>query len=233
MDVLTDDHERAQVVRKWWSDNWKSLTLGIVIALGGMIGYNQYKSYQLDTAAKYAYEMSQLQAKVTLSPEAAKKDVDAFLAEHKDIYGSLLSLDLAAANSKAGKYELALENAKFASENGGKLVAPNAKLVQAHVLAQLGKSEDAIKVLESISEKAYEVEKFETLGDIYFATNNLDKAHDAYQSAMTSCEQKKISINPLLQMKADNLAKEGDAPAYKRAQALQEVIAKSATEIKK
>src|SRR5574344_1621487 len=197
MDVLTDDHERAQVVRKWWSDNWKSLTLGIVIALGGMIGYNQYKSYQLDTAAKYAYEMSQLQAKVTLSPEAAKKDVDAFLAEHKDIYGSLLSLDLVAANSKAGKYELALENAKFASENGGKLVAPNAKLVQAHVLAQLG------------------------------------KAHDAYQSAMTSCEQKKISINPLLQMKADNLAKEGDAPAYKRAQALQEVIAKSATEIKK
>ena len=26
MDVLTDDHEREEVVRKWWHENWLSLT---------------------------------------------------------------------------------------------------------------------------------------------------------------------------------------------------------------
>ena len=28
MDVLTDDHEREQVVRKWWSEYWKPIALG-------------------------------------------------------------------------------------------------------------------------------------------------------------------------------------------------------------
>ena len=62
---------------------------------------------------------------------------------------------------------------------------------------------------------------------------DLDKAHDAYKKALDVSESKKISISPLLQMKFDNLIKDGDEPAFKRAQKLEEVIASSASEIKK
>ena len=78
MDVLTDDHEREQVVKKWWSDNWKSLALGIVIALGGMIGYRQYQNYQHDAAAKKAFELSTIQTKLSLKQENAVGKVEIY-----------------------------------------------------------------------------------------------------------------------------------------------------------
>ncbi len=233
MDVLTDDHEREQVVRKWWSENWKSLALGIVIALGGMIGYRQYQNYQHDEAAKKAFELSTIQTKLSMNQENAVNLAEAFVKEHEDLYGSLMSLDLAAVNSSKGQYDKALENAEFAVKNGGDLVAPNAKFVQAHVLAQMKKYDEAISLLENMNTNAYAVEKYETLGDVFYAKGELNQAHDAYLKALSVCEEKKIAINPLLQMKADNLIHDGDTPAYKRAQVLAEEISKSAAEIKK
>jgi len=233
MDVLTDDHEREQVVRKWWSENWKSLTLGIVIAIGGMVGYRQYQNYQFEKAAENASKLNQVKTALILNQSSAQEAADSFLSEHEDIYGALLSLDMAAISSAKGDYDKALEHAQFAAENGGDLVSPNAQIVQAQILAQLKKYDDAVNVLNLVTATAYDVEKNETLGDIYFAKGELDKAHDAYAKAIEVCQNKKIAINPLLQMKADNLIKNGETPAYKKAALLSEEIARSASEIKK
>lgn len=233
MDVLTDDHEREEVVRKWWHENWLSLTVGVVIAIGAMVGYRQYQSYQNDTSAKYAYEMSTLQTKLVLNPANTTADAQKFIKDHEDIYGSLLALDLSSIEAKHGNYDKALENALFAKKNGGDLVSPNATLVAAQILTEQKKFVEAVKELDSVKSEAYEIEKQELLGDIYFAKKDLDKAHDAYKKALDVSESKKISISPLLQMKFDNLIKDGDEPAFKRAQKLEEVIASSASEIKK
>src|SRR5574344_1824025 len=105
MDVLTDDHEREQVVRKWWHDNWLSLAVGIVIAVGGMVGYRYYQDYKVSNAEEYAYKLSSIQTKLVLQPTEGKEEAKAFIAEHKDIYGSLLSLDVAQLLCAEGKYE--------------------------------------------------------------------------------------------------------------------------------
>ena len=108
---------------------------------------------------------------------------------------------------KAGKalmdhnYDKALENALFAKKNGGDLVSPNATLVAAQILTEQKKFDEAVKELDSVKSEAYEIEKQELLGDIYFAKKDLDKAHDAYKKALDVSESKKISISPLLQMK--------------------------------
>lgn len=233
MDVLTDDHEREQVVRKWWHDNWLSLAVGIVIAVGGMVGYRYYQDYKVSNAEEYAYKLSSIQTKLVLQPTEGKEEAKAFIAEHKDIYGSLLSLDVAQLLCAEGKYEEALDSASFAAENGGKLVAPNAVLVKAHILTQDKKYDEAVKALDDLSQSAYAIEKNELLGDIYLQQGNKDAAHDAYAKALAECEAQKISINPILQMKADSLIKEGDTAAFERALKLEEQIAASATSIKK
>ena len=233
MDVLTDDHEREQVVRKWWHENWLSLTVGIVIAIALMIGYKQYQVYKNDKAAANAYEMSQIQTALVLKPTESIEKAQAFIKEHEDIYGSLLSLDLASTYIAQKAYDKALDSANFASKNGGKLVAPNASLMAAHILTEQKKYDEAIKIVNGIESKAYEVEKQELLGDIYVAKNDLDKAHDAYAKALDACEAQKIAINSLLQMKADSLIKDGDKTAFSRAQKLQEQINASATQVKK
>ena len=233
MDVLTDDHEREQVVRKWWHDNWLSLTVGIVIAIGAMVGYRYYQDYKTTQAQEYAYKMSTLQSKLVIDPTAGKTQSIEFINEHKDLYGSLLSLDLAAILCNEGKFEEALTYVNFAKDNGGKLVAPNAVLVKAHILAQAKKYEEAVSELNALKQDAYAVEKYELLGDIYALSNQLDKAHDAYNDAIKECEKQNIAITSILQIKADSLIKQGDTPAFVRAQKLDEQIAKSASKIKK
>lgn len=233
MDVLTDDHEREQVVRKWWHDNWLSLTVGIVIAIGGLVGYRQYQSYVNETSAENAYKMSALQTKLVINPTEGVKEAQGFISEHEDIYGSLLSLDLAAVHLKAGKFDEAYNSAMFAVKHGGKLVSPNATVVAASILTEQKKYDEAIGLLDSVKTDAYAIEKQELLGDIYVAQGKNDSAHDAYLKAIELSESKKKAVNPLLQMKFDSLIKEGEEPAFKRAAELEKEIQASASDVRK
>lgn len=225
MDVLTDDHEREQVVRKWWSENWKPIAIGVVIALGGLLGYRQWQSYELEKAQTQAYELSQMQTKLALNQSNSKEEAKAFIKSHEDIYGALLALDLATVEIISGDYDAAYENVDFAAAHGGDLVAPNASLAKARLLGQLKKYDEAQKVLAAISSKAYEIEKSEVSGDLYMANGNKVKAHDAYKKAIDLCVERKVAINPLLQMKFDNVIAQGDTPAYKTAEKLNNQIA--------
>ena len=217
MDVLTDDHEREQVVRKWWHENWKPIALGIVIALGGLIGFRQYQAYTLEKSQQQAYALYQMQYKLSVSPKDTEKDAAAYLKEHEDIYGALLALDLAAYESSKGQFEQALEHAEFAVKNGGKLVTPSASLSKARIQAQLKQYDDAVKTLDGINSDAYAVEKAEIKGDVLLAKGDREGARNAYREAVKLCEDKKIQINPLLTMKLDDVAKEGDRPAFEEA----------------
>lgn len=233
MDVLTDDHEREQVVRNWWHENWLSLTVGVVIAIGGMVGYRYYQDHKTTQAQEYAYQMSAIQTKLNLEPTKALEQASSFIKEHEDIYGSLLSLDVAAVQTNEGKYDEALKSVDFAIENGGKLVAPNATLVKAHILTQSQKYDEAVVLLEGLTQDAYAVEKQELLGDIYLLQGKKDLASKAYQEAISICEQKNIAITSVLQIKADSLIADGQTPAFERAIKLEEKIAAQATKIKK
>ena len=45
MDILTDEHEREEAVRKWWHEHWKPIALGVAIALLGLVAVRQYRCY--------------------------------------------------------------------------------------------------------------------------------------------------------------------------------------------
>ncbi len=214
MDVLTDDHEREQVVRKWWHENWKPIALGIVIALGGLIGFRQYQAYNLEKAQQQSYELYQAQYKLASSPETGATEAKKFLEEHQDIYGAMLALDLASYESSKKEFEQAAEHAKFAVKNGGKLIAPAGSLNLARIQAQLKQYDDAIKTLDGISSDAYAIEKAEVKGDVLLAKGDIAAAHDAYQNAVKLSLDKKVQISPLLAMKLDDVAKAGDTPAF-------------------
>ncbi|MBQ4246894.1 MAG: tetratricopeptide repeat protein [Succinivibrio sp.] len=232
MDVLTDDHEREQVVRKWWSENWKSLALGIVIAVGGMVGVQQYKAYTLRTSQDKAYQVYAIRTALA-TPNATYEDAEKFVSENSDIYGSLVALELASVQIQKGEYDKALFNTRYAMENGSDLIQPNAALATAKILLELKKYDEAIAACQKISANAYAAEKNEVLGDIYFAQGKQDQAHDAYLEAISQCKDKKIAINPVLQMKFDNLIKEGETPAFREAAKLDKEIRISSTKVVK
>ncbi len=232
MDVLTDDHEREQAVRKWWGENWKSITLGVVIALGGLIGYRQYQSYELEKSQAQAYELYQLQTQLSLNNSDAKDKATAFIKEHDDIYGALLALDLSSVQIASGDYEAARSNVQFAAKHGGDLIAPNAVLAEARLETQLKNYDKAHALINSIKSEAFAVEKAELSGDIYLQANDKDKARLAYKDAIELCKERKIAINPLLQSKFDSVIANGDTPAYKTAIELNTQIAEQGVQLR-
>ncbi|MBO6258341.1 MAG: tetratricopeptide repeat protein [Succinivibrio sp.] len=232
MDVLTDDHEREQVVRAWWHEYWKPITFGVVIAIAGLLGYRQWQSYQLEQAQQQAYTLYQIQTKLQMKNDNAVADAEKFIAEHEDLYGSLLSLDLATKSATEGKYDEALKHIDFARQHGGELVVPVAQLSEAKVKAQNKDFEGALKSLSAIKDEAYLIERSETEGDILLAKGDRQGAHDAYKKALDISVERKVPINALLQMKFDNVIKAGDEPAYMIADKNNTEIAKRRGEVR-
>lgn len=220
MDVLTDDHEREEAVKKWWKEYWKPITLGVVIALGGLLGFRQYQAYQLSLLQDQALKLYNIQKDLRHDGINAIDKANEFITVNKDIYGSLLALDVASLQINAGKYDDAIKSVNFAKENGGNLVSTQATILEARLYAQKKEIDKAISLLDSVDKEVYGLEVYETLGDIYLSKGDKDSAHDNYKKAIDIAYEKKIGINPILQMKFDNLIKEGEKPAFKLSQEL-------------
>ena len=232
MDVLTDDHEREELVRNWWKENWKPIILGIVIALGLLVGYRQWQAYELKQSQQTAYEMYQIKTQLHLKQSGAEEQAKTFITAHEDIYGALLALDLAAQQAQNGQYAKALELLAQVEQNGGKLLFAPATLAKAKIQAANNSFDEALKTLDTIKEDAYQIETAEVRGDLLKQQGDLKGAHDAYKKALTLCAEKKQPISTLLQLKFDNLIQEGEEPAFKQAQILNQEIAKHTGEIR-
>ena len=220
MDVLTDDHEREEAVRKWWHEYWKPLTLGVVIALGGLLGWRQYQAYQLEQHQQDAYGVFQIQLQLQQQGTAALPQADAYKQEHQDVFGAVLALDTAAVQIQAQDYAGALKSVNFAKEHGGELIAPSAALTEARLLAQTGKREQADSILSSLLNGPYGPEAAEVQGDIALNAGDRAAARQHYQQAIDLLKARKVDISPVLQMKFDNVIAAGDEPAFRQAAAV-------------
>lgn len=214
MDVLTDDHEREEAVRKWWHEYWKPIALGVTIALAGLLGYRQYQAYVLEQNQAQALEVYKLQTTLQKQGVAALPAAKAFTAENDNVFGAVLSLDMAVAQIEARDYAGAAESVEFARKNGGELIAPSAALTQARLLAESGKPDEAIKVLDTLKNGAYSGEAWERQGDIEISRDNRSAAREAYMAAIKDYQDKKLDVPALLKIKFDNVIAAGDKPAF-------------------
>ncbi|MBT4452093.1 MAG: tetratricopeptide repeat protein, partial [Gammaproteobacteria bacterium] len=50
-DFVTDD-EQVERIKNWWSDNGSSVIAGLVIGIGGLMGWRYWVDYQTNVAAE-------------------------------------------------------------------------------------------------------------------------------------------------------------------------------------
>lgn len=215
MDILTDEHEREEVVRKWWHEHWKPIALGIALTLLCLVGIRQYQAYRLEQHQATAYEVYQLQSQLNTRGVAAVDSANEFLKEHEDVFGAILALDLARVQIGAGRYDESAKYVEFAQKHGGDLIAPQASLVLARIQCQNQQYDVALATINALKSEAYKADAAEVKGDILAAKGDLKGAHDAYAEAIKATQDAKLQISAILQMKFDNLIVAGDTPAYK------------------
>ncbi len=216
MDVYNSEEQQVEAIKSWWQENGKSIIAGVVIGFIGLFGWRFYNDHVRQkneaAAAEYQVVMQSLSEKHDKAFDAVAQFADA----HKDTYGDLASLQLATDAVKAGKLDLAVVQLRKVAERAhDETFKPVAAIRLARVLTAQNKAEEALKVLNGVTDEQYKAAVAEAKGDALLVSSQPEKAREAYNAAM---QAGKNGANPVLQMKLDDLAVAGsklEAPAAK------------------
>jgi len=204
VDVYNSEEQQVEAIKSWWQENGKSIIAGVVIGFVGLFGWRYYNDYTRQQSESSAAGYQQVMQNLSEQHEKAFAEVGQFIAEHKDTYGDLAALQLAAEAVKANKPELAAEQLRrVADQASDEEFKPVAGIRLARVLIAMNKPADALKILDSVTAGQYKAAVAEVRGDALLASSQPDKAREAYTAAM---QASKNGVNPVLQMKLDDLS---------------------------
>ena len=204
MDVYNSEEQQVEAIKSWWQENGKSIIAGVVIGFVGLFGWRYYNDYTRQQSESSAAGYQQVMQNLSEQHEKAFAEVGQFIAAHKDTYGDLAALQLAAEAVKANKPELAAEQLRRGADQASdEEFKPVAGIRLARVLIAMNKPADALKVLDSVTAGQYKAAVAEVRGDALLASSQPDKAREAYTAAM---QASKNGVNPVLQMKLDDLS---------------------------
>ncbi len=201
---LYDEHEQGERVRQWLQSNLPGLIIGLVIALGGVFGFQQYQQAQVSKQSAAAGSYNAIQSLIDGGD----------LAGAEDYFGQLQGLD------ESGYYKLAAMALAAAYVDAGRL-APAIEIYQAlwvrtdidslrgmvglrlaRLLEGQGDSDEALSILSGTAPIGYEGAWAEARGDIYFDQSEFALARQAYQQALDAPTDMGFGTT-LIQMKLD------------------------------
>jgi predicted negative regulator of RcsB-dependent stress response len=207
-EYLNDD-EQLQVLRRWWSNNGTALIVGLILAIGGVVGWRWYTDHTAarEEAASAAYQhYLQVRDSATASPA----DKDAALAvidtEFPASAYHVFALFYRARDAvEAGDYKqgaqwltAALDEAKDSS------MRDLARIRLARVQLQLGETQAALDLLQAVKGTGFRGYVAELKGDILLGQGNKAEALEAYRAAAAA--EDGAANDPVLKMKIVDLA---------------------------
>ncbi len=201
---LYDDHEQGERVRRWLQSNGVSIVLAVVLALGGVFGFQQYQASQLsnqNAAANYLNTIQQLVDSGEL--EMAEDYYERLEAIADDGFYWLATMSMATGYVDAGRLAPATALYQALWDAGGLgSMKGLVGLRLARLLTAQGDHQAALSVLSDAAPVGYEGAWAEARGDVHYDLGELEQARSAYEQALDAPEDMGFGSS-LLQMKYD------------------------------
>lgn len=215
MDDLQSEKEQIEELRAWWSEYGLYVVIGLVIAVAGIFGWNQYKSSRLaaQVAASELYETltvhvdnGDLDDAVKVAEELANDYANTAYAAQSKLAMARLYMD------KNRDQDAAAALSDLVSMRGNRELKLLGRLRLARVLLYQEKPQEVVDLLASQDDEAFRGLYAEVLGDAYARLGRVDEAAESYQTALADATQ---TVNRgLVQMKLNDLPEPtGAAPA--------------------
>lgn len=215
--MVTDKTEEEQVeaIKNWFQENGTSLIVGIVLALGGVFGYQSWQTSVQESgeeaSALYEDLMQTINANAMgqLDEETVSTGrfiTDQLKTDYSDsTYAHFAAMSMAKIAAQQGDLERAESELRWVMDNG---VEESIELITrqrlARVLLGRDKPEEALSLLEDVDAGAHTSSYEEVKGDIYVAMGREDEAQQAYRRALDTTVAD--TDKPILGMKLGNLA---------------------------
>jgi len=183
------DEEQAEALKRWWSENGKSIIGGIVVGLGLVFGWQGWNEHQRNQSEMATAEYDRFQLSIMQSDlEAAQVQASKISADYSSTaYDYFVALDLAKAlvankDFEGAKKQLELAIAS-ADDDGLKLIA-EARL--ARLLVAMNETDTARNLVRNAEGTPFAGEFAHIDGDIASVAGDRSAAGLAYQKALDS-----------------------------------------------
>ncbi|WP_129211731.1 YfgM family protein [Candidatus Pseudomonas adelgestsugas] len=207
--MLSADDDQLSEFKDWWKRNCKLLVIGglfVLVVVFGRQAWYQYQANQSRNASTTYQQLLEIMLILDDKLDLAQvvSQVDKLKHEFRNsTYAQYGSLFVAKVAVDTGKLDDAVIELKTISEKS--ILGEIARHRLAKVLAAQNKTNEALKLLSSHSDKTFTATCEELKGDLLVQIGDLDGAYAAYQAAQAELSDK--SAVGVLQIKLDNLAK--------------------------
>ena len=206
-DIFLTPEEQDERARKWLKDNGPALAIGIVLGLGAIFGYEQYKG---NVQSKAEQASALYQTALSEVADSSLSNIDAQVKELKENYASssyaakavLLKAKKLSINDLDAAYDelsWVVGNAKVAG------LQHTARIRQAKIKLSQGDLDQA-KALASVSPtQGFESNYAEILAEVNAREGNSEAARDYFQKAIDTLPTSQSGYAQLLTLKMDRL----------------------------
>ena len=183
------DNEREEQLRRWWSENWLWIFGGVALGLGALGGWQYWQKSRF--AAAESDESTYMAVLESLSKNdkdtAVQKASDLRALHPKSPYADQSDLALARADVGAQQFDDAAKRLRTVADSSRD---PQLRLIAlsrlARVLAEQGKHDDALKLLDPAQAGSFAPLFHEVRGDVLAAKGDAAAARKEYDAALAA-----------------------------------------------
>ncbi|MFC1014624.1 YfgM family protein [Pasteurella multocida] len=187
MAYTAEEEQELNEIKTWWKENYKTLIASIIIAFGGVFGWNYWQSHQLNkiqqTSAQYE------QALYSTADFASKSaQIEQFVqANSKTSYAVLALLEKAKVEVEKKEFAQAEQSLKQAlAQSTDENLSSITALRLASVQYQQQAFDMALDSLKQVKESSWDSRKNLLIGDILLAKGDKVAAKASYQQALNN-----------------------------------------------
>lgn len=208
MDDLQSEKEQLEEIRAWWKEYGAMVIIGVVVAVGGMFGWNAYKDSKLATQIQASALFESLAEHVTEGRlDAAESVADDLVSDYANTtYAGQSRLAMARLYMDQNRDQDAADTLnELLAMNGNDELKNIARLRLAHVLLYQDKAQEVIDLLADVDVGAFNSLYDEQRGDAYTALGQYEEAGEAYRRALADPAPNPVVDRALVQMKLVDL----------------------------
>ncbi|WP_440997300.1 YfgM family protein [Arhodomonas sp. SL1] len=181
------EEEQLEALRRWWQENGRSVIAGVIIAIAGVVGWQQWQAWQERSALEASAQYDRLNARTAAGEGDAVREALTTLQEDSagSPYATLGSLAAARYFAERDDFDAAMGVLRWAVDNApSDALRRVARLRLGAVEYAAGELEAALATLEPVPDGAFAARYHELRGDVLVAAGRADEAITAYRDAL-------------------------------------------------
>jgi len=211
---VAGEEEQVEALKKWWSENGKSMLAGLGIGLAAIVGWQSWQTSERSQAELAAARYEQLVNDAAAERHAqVLSQAEALAEEFPDSgYASLASLIAARAAVRNGDPDNARQHLQRVADHAAlPEFVPIARLRLARLMIEAREYDSALAELGRIESAAFQGRVRELQGDIQHARGDSTAARKSWETLLADAELS-LSSRTRIRMKLDDLGEYTSPP---------------------